>query len=124
MPNRNWGLTEHELQTIPPALVRGFMKSGRGGFGAEIPGGFGRLLMREAKNSELYGPLQAEYLKGKEAGTDFWIHKNRYVSSLFFLAVAPKPKCKWQDERSLGIPVLSGLVPPRERADYTLVRWC
>ncbi|KAJ7293551.1 Isochorismatase hydrolase [Mycena rebaudengoi] len=73
----NWGLTEHELQTIPPALVRGFMKSGRGGFGAEIPGGFGRLLMRDAKNSELYGPLQAEYLKGKEAGTDFWIHKNR-----------------------------------------------
>ncbi|KAJ6604623.1 Isochorismatase hydrolase [Mycena vulgaris] len=73
----NWGLTDHELQTIPPSLVRGFMKNGRGGFGSELPGGFGRLLMREAKNSELYGPLQAEYLKGKDAGTDFWIHKNR-----------------------------------------------
>jgi len=70
-------LTEHELQTIPPSLVRGFMKSGRGGFGAEIPGGFGRLLMREAKNSDLYGSLQDEFLKGKAAGTDFWIHKNR-----------------------------------------------
>jgi len=73
----NWGLTDHELQTIPPSLVRGFMKNGRGGFGSEIPGGFGRLLMRDAKNSELYGPLQAEFLKGKDAGTDFWIHKNR-----------------------------------------------
>ncbi|KAJ7092697.1 Isochorismatase hydrolase [Mycena epipterygia] len=73
----NWGLTDPELQTIPPSLVRGFMKNGRGGFGSEMAGGFGRLLMRDAKNSELYGPLQAEYLKGKEAGTDFWIHKNR-----------------------------------------------
>ncbi|KAJ7125606.1 Isochorismatase hydrolase [Mycena crocata] len=84
----NWGLTDHELQTIPPSLVRGFMKNGRGGFGSELPGDFGRLLMRDAKNSQLYGPLQAEFLKGKEAGTDFWIHKNRmsglwgYQSSL------------------------------------------
>jgi len=73
----NWGLTDQELQTIPPSLVRGFMKNGRGGFGSEIPGGFGRLLMRDAKNSELYEPLHTEWLKGKEAGTDFWIHKNR-----------------------------------------------
>ncbi|KAJ7900316.1 Isochorismatase hydrolase [Mycena olivaceomarginata] len=84
----NWGLTEHELQTIPPSLVRGFTKNGRGGFGSELPGGFGRLLMRDAKNSELYGPLHDEWLKGKEGGTDFWIHKNRmsglwgYQSSL------------------------------------------
>ncbi|KAF8213077.1 Isochorismatase hydrolase [Mycena galopus ATCC 62051] len=81
----NWGLTDHELQTIPPALVRGFMKNGRGGFGSEIPGGFGRLLMRDAKNSELYGPLQAEWLKGRDAGTDFWIHKNRPSSLDLFL---------------------------------------
>jgi hypothetical protein len=74
---RNWGLTDHELQTIPPALVRGFMKNGRGGFGSLLPGDFGRLLMRDALNSELYGPLQEEYLKGARAGTDFWIHKNR-----------------------------------------------
>ncbi|KAJ7706212.1 Isochorismatase hydrolase [Mycena rosella] len=73
----NWGLADAELKTIPPSLVRGFMKNGRGGFGSELPGGFGRLLMRDAKNSELYGPLQAEYLKGKDTGTDFWIHKNR-----------------------------------------------
>jgi nicotinamidase-related amidase len=73
----NWGLTDHELKTIPPALVRGFRKSGGGGFGSELPGNFGRLLMRDAYNSALYGPLQDEYLKGRDAGTDFWIHKNR-----------------------------------------------
>ncbi|KAG6814057.1 hypothetical protein H0H92_003104 [Tricholoma furcatifolium] len=74
---RNWGLTEHELKTIPPALIRGFGKNGRGGFGSSLPNKFGRLLMRDERNSELYGPLQNEYLKGKEAGTDTWIHKNR-----------------------------------------------
>jgi hypothetical protein len=75
--NRNWGLTDAELHTIPPSLARGFMKGGYGGFGSEIPGNFGRLLMRDARNSELYGPLQEEYLKGQKAGTDVWIHKNR-----------------------------------------------
>ncbi|GLB36124.1 putative isochorismatase hydrolase [Lyophyllum shimeji] len=73
----NWGLTEHELKTIPPALVRSFQKNGRGGFGFPLPHDFGRLLMRGARNSELYGPLQDEFIKGKVAGTDFWIHKNR-----------------------------------------------
>jgi hypothetical protein len=53
------------------------MKGGKGGFGTELPAGFGRLLMRDAYNSELYGPLQEEYVKGKELGTDVWIHKNR-----------------------------------------------
>ena len=73
----NWGLTDHELKTIPPSLVRGFMKGGSGGFGSELPGNFGRLLMRDALNSELYGPLQPLYLEGKTKGTDVWIHKNR-----------------------------------------------
>lgn len=45
--------------------------------GSELPGNFGRLLMRDARNSELYGPLQEEYLKGQKEGTDVWIHKNR-----------------------------------------------
>ena len=74
---RNWGLTDHELTTIPPSLVRGFMKGGHGGFGAELAGGFGRLLMRGEFNSELYGPLQGLYEQGRDAGTDVWIHKNR-----------------------------------------------
>ena len=75
--NRNWGLTDHELNTIPPALKRGFMKGSAGGFGSMLPGNWGRLLMRDQPNAELYGPLQAEYLKGKDAGTDIWIHKKR-----------------------------------------------
>ncbi|EKM61091.1 uncharacterized protein PHACADRAFT_85115 [Phanerochaete carnosa HHB-10118-sp] len=74
---KNWGLTEHELTTIPPSLVRGFMKGGKGGFGSELPGSFGRLLMRNQYNSALYGPLQQLYEQGKAAGTDVWIHKNR-----------------------------------------------
>ncbi|TFY66740.1 hypothetical protein EVG20_g4356 [Dentipellis fragilis] len=73
----NWGLTEHELTTIPPSLKRGFSKGGRGGFGSELPNGWGRLLMRGAANSALYGPLQDEYVKGEKQGTDVWIHKNR-----------------------------------------------
>ncbi|CAL1695726.1 unnamed protein product [Somion occarium] len=73
----NWGLTDHELTTIPPSLVRGFSKNGSGGFGSEIPGGWGRLLMRDQRNSALYGPLQTLYEEGKENGTDLWIHKNR-----------------------------------------------
>lgn len=76
----NWGLTEHELTTIPPSLVRGFMKSGTGGFGSELPGQFGRLLMRDQLNSALYGPLQHLYEEGKKTGTDVWIHKNRHVT--------------------------------------------
>lgn len=76
--HRNWGLTEHELQTIPPALARGFKKhNASGGFGSDLPGDFGRLLMRGAYNSDLYGPLQAEFEKGQKDGTDAWIHKNR-----------------------------------------------
>ncbi|CCM04619.1 uncharacterized protein FIBRA_06803 [Fibroporia radiculosa] len=73
----NWGLTGHELHTIPPSLVRGFMKNGRGGFGSHLPGSFGRMLMRGEFNSDLYGPLQHLYEEGKKAGTDVWIHKNR-----------------------------------------------
>lgn len=73
----NWGLTEHELKTIPPSLVRGFMKSGKGGFGADLGRDWGRLLMRDQRNAELYGPLQQDYMKNKDAGTDIWIHKNR-----------------------------------------------
>ena len=99
---RNWGLTEHELTTIPPSLVRGFMRNGRGGFGAELPGLFGRLLMRDQYNTELYGPLQHMYLEGKEKGTDVWIHKNRCVRSHLIQGIASDGSM--QDERPLGTP--------------------
>ncbi|KAJ3815964.1 Isochorismatase hydrolase [Lentinula aff. lateritia] len=81
----NWGLTAAELSTIPPSLVRGFAKHGSprgGGFGSELPGNFGKLLMRGERNSELYGPLQGLYENGRDKGSDFWIHKNR-ISGLW-----------------------------------------
>lgn len=56
------------------------MKGEKGGFGADLPGKFGRLLMRDAWNSELYGPLQFLYEEGQAAGSDVWIHKNRYAT--------------------------------------------
>ena len=56
------------------------MKGGNGGFGSELPGQFGRLLMRDQFNSALYGPLQHLYEEGEKAGTDVWIHKNRHVT--------------------------------------------
>ncbi|KAH9178689.1 Isochorismatase hydrolase [Lactarius sanguifluus] len=74
----NWGLTDAELATLPPALVRGFTKGvGGGGFGSGMGGKWGRLLMRGEANAELYDPLQELYVQGKAAGTDVWIHKNR-----------------------------------------------
>ncbi|KAF8515583.1 Isochorismatase hydrolase [Gautieria morchelliformis] len=73
----NWGLTPTELSTIPPVLVRSFTKDGEGGFGCDLGRGWGPTLMRGARNSDLYGPLQEEWLKGQSAGTDVWIHKNR-----------------------------------------------
>jgi len=73
----NWGLTDAELLSIPPSLARSFSKGNSLGFGSELPGGFGRLLMRDEKNSELYGPLQELYEQGRDADTDVWVHKNR-----------------------------------------------
>lgn len=73
----NWGLTPHELTTIPPILVRTFSKQGEGGFGHDLGNGWGGVLMRGSKNAALYGPLHDEWLKGKEDGTDLWFNKNR-----------------------------------------------
>ncbi|EJU00673.1 hypothetical protein DACRYDRAFT_54221, partial [Dacryopinax primogenitus] len=46
-------------------------------FGAYLGPEHGKLLFRGELNSDLYGPLQTEYEKGKLAGTDVWIHKDR-----------------------------------------------
>ncbi|GJJ12793.1 hypothetical protein Clacol_007038 [Clathrus columnatus] len=74
---KNWGLTPRELTTLPPVLVRSFTKLGEGGFGCDLGGNWGPALMRGTPNADLYGPLKDEWLKGKEAGTDIWFHKNR-----------------------------------------------
>ncbi|KZP01055.1 Isochorismatase hydrolase [Calocera viscosa TUFC12733] len=81
----NWGLTTETVPTLPAAVQRTFQRTqavpgGDGpdaGFGAYLGPEHGKLLFRGEPNSDLYGPLQAEYEKGKEAGTDVWLHKDR-----------------------------------------------
>jgi len=81
----NWGLTTETVPTLPAAVQRTFQRSkaisgGEGieaGFGAYLGPEHGKLLFRGEPNSDLYGPLQTEYEKGKAAGTDVWLHKDR-----------------------------------------------
>lgn len=126
MPS-NWGLTQHELETIPPSLVRGFAKGGLDGFGSELPNKFGRLLMRDEYNSELYGPLQEEYLHGKEAGTDVLIHKNRYGAAWLPEYINPtitESTFLCQDKRAVGLSKCAGLISSGEWHHNTLVWRC
>ncbi|KAI0018573.1 isochorismatase [Xylariomycetidae sp. FL0641] len=72
----NWGLTDDDLATMPAAAQRSFSRdlllppsaalddddaapprSARRGFGSDMGGGRGRLLMRGSWNAQLYGPL-------------------------------------------------------------------
>jgi len=128
------------------------MKSGRpgSGFGSELPGNFGRLLMRDAYNSALYGPLQDSYEKGAKTGTDVWIHKNRWVVEILcgselafrsrFSFQSFKVFTRWwtpdssavlisifypwhsQDEWDLGTNTL-GQLPQREWSNDTAFCW-
>jgi nicotinamidase-related amidase len=84
----NWGLTEQDIEEMPPAILRGFAAStiyngqrqisGLGSQigpliledGSEIEGG--RVLMREQWNSALYFPLEEISQSG-----DIFLHKNR-----------------------------------------------
>lgn len=82
--------------------------------------------MRDAYNSELYGPLQDEFVKGRQAGTDFWIHKNRYVQEVLagqhmylissFIVIM---KYEWY----MGLPNRIGLVPQGEWNHYFAFVW-
>lgn len=112
----NWGLTDEDLETMPPAVTRCFGFFGHvggdavervvldrhgnvrkdrtyGGLGSAMGnlvlpnagGGVkevdaGRLLMRDAWNTDLYPPLASLYKEGLALTTgpkDVWIHKNR-----------------------------------------------
>lgn len=63
----NWGITEHDLRTMPPAVQRGFCRNlaqdrGYGwhtGLGAELPDGQGRCLFKGSWNADIYPPLKA-----------------------------------------------------------------
>ncbi|KAJ6086375.1 Isochorismatase-like protein [Penicillium sp. IBT 16267x] len=103
----NWGLTDDEVATMPPAMMKAFtvlqktpaaaddgrpkkeknpdLYKGLGmDIGAvELPDGTtieaGGALMRDTWNAALYGALDAEYRKGlaEASRPDVWIHKNR-----------------------------------------------
>ncbi|KAF2180735.1 isochorismatase family protein [Zopfia rhizophila CBS 207.26] len=100
----NWGLTDEEVKSMPPAVKRAFGfeavpeteekrnngKDGRiyKGLGSpcgtvKLPDGktvdAGRLLMRDTWNAALYPPLDAIYEEGAKLSRnpDVWIHKNR-----------------------------------------------
>ncbi|KAI3340029.1 Isochorismatase-like protein [Ustulina deusta] len=85
----NWGLTEQDLITMPPAVHRGFSselieakKDGklpegigqsRRGLGSDMGSGRGRLLMAKSWNAELYESL----LQVSDAEQDIFCDKNR-----------------------------------------------
>ncbi|KIW93621.1 uncharacterized protein Z519_06226 [Cladophialophora bantiana CBS 173.52] len=84
----NWGLTEYDLLTIPPAFKSGF--SGGSDLANETFGSdmgtikengttieVGRLLMRGSWNAEPYGVLGTMKNEGLAAGTDMLFNKNR-----------------------------------------------
>lgn len=102
----NWGLTEQEIEEMPPAVLAAFGFEGQRG-GENVPvnkfgqiGGYkgpgremgafkdpksgkevdaGRLLMRDQWNSALLPPLDEMYEEGAKLNNkpDVWIHKNR-----------------------------------------------
>ena len=62
--------------------------------------------MRDEYNSELYGPLQRDYLQGQAVGTDVWITRTgmcplvaKYVINIL---------C--QDERAVGLSKCTGSI--------------
>lgn len=81
----NWGVTQSEIDIMPPSLSRCFSKPKGGimnkGFGTDLGNDeksgiqFGRLLMRDQWNSQLYGILHDQWIANQNS--DVWIHKNR-----------------------------------------------
>lgn len=114
----NWGLTEKEVEEMPPAGIRAFGFGSSGGekrdrFGKVVmtSGGrvglgnpmgsildpesakevdMGRMLIRNQWNTELCPPLCTLYEEGRKLSTkpDVWIHKNR-MSGLWSPSSSP-----------------------------------
>jgi nicotinamidase-related amidase len=70
----NWGITDHDLETMAPAVQRGFSKSlgWHVGLGAQLPDRQGRCLFKRTWNAELYEPLKAAAQPG-----DLFFEKTR-----------------------------------------------
>jgi len=76
----NWGITDHDLRVMPPAVQRGFCRNraaltGVGwhvGLGAELPDGQGKCLWKGSWNAQIYDPLLDVASK-----KDLYFDKNR-----------------------------------------------
>ncbi|KAJ7093897.1 Isochorismatase hydrolase [Mycena belliarum] len=80
----NWGLTDFDLMSMPPAFFRDFSSDGTSGssLGSDmgmIQGNIsvGRKLMRGSWNAQPFGDLFDEQVGGVANGTDFYFNKNR-----------------------------------------------
>ncbi|KAH9878943.1 hypothetical protein J1614_002378 [Plenodomus biglobosus] len=62
----NWGITEHDIKAMAPAIQRGFSKSlgWHVGLGVQLPEGQGKCLFKRTWNADLYDPLKAVALPG------------------------------------------------------------
>lgn len=64
----NWGLTEHDLEIMPPGIQSSFAratinsdeKQARHGLGVDLGDGKGRMLVAGEWNSQIYSPLAIE----------------------------------------------------------------
>ncbi|BFZ53398.1 hypothetical protein PYCC9005_000421 [Savitreella phatthalungensis] len=86
----NWGVSEG-LEEMPPAVLRSFHRVRARddmtpgiyvGFGAELPNGLGRLLVRGSWSAALYGELDGEWDRKR----DVWVDKVR-VSGFWHTAL-------------------------------------
>ncbi|EXJ83262.1 hypothetical protein A1O1_06881 [Capronia coronata CBS 617.96] len=112
----NWGLTEYDLLTIPPAFKSQFSSGSdlaNDTFGSDMGTlqengssiAVGRLLMRGSWNAEPYGILGTMKDEGLEAGTDLWFNKNR-LSGLW----GPQtPLGLWLQENQVSTLFLGGV---------------
>ncbi|KAJ4408923.1 hypothetical protein N0V82_009578 [Gnomoniopsis sp. IMI 355080] len=114
----NWGLTNYDLLTIPPAFKSGFSTNGSDmadqSFGSDMgvvveQNGstiqVGRKLMRGAWNAEPWGVLGTMKDEGLAQGTDFWFNKNR-LSGLWG---AQTPFGTWLEENEITTILFGGV---------------
>lgn len=113
----NWGLTNYDLLTIPPAFKSGFSSNGSDmadqSFGSDMgvvqQNGtavqVGRKLIRGAWNAEPWGVLGTMKDEGLAQGTDLLFHKNR-LSGLWG---AQTPFGTWLEENEITTIFFGGV---------------
>jgi nicotinamidase-related amidase len=126
----NWGLTEFDMQSMPPAFINGFTSSSssQSSFGSDmgsivVPSSdhsiaatatthgpnttiaVGRKLVRGSWNAQPWGPLFTEQVSGVSKGTDFYFNKNR-LSGMWG---AGTPMQTWLQDNSMTTLFFGGV---------------